>query len=204
MAFCTECGTSITNQVKFCPNCGTKISGIGTPKKSNSNLEKGVAKGLKKNVSNPTSKLKNTVEEKIKERLKQKITNESKEVFKNPKPDSNIDETASTNTINMKYATMYIVANVLVYFFGSILPETQGLIIYSIIIFAIYAIFRRKKEKPINWLLKILLGLQFISVLAILFSYASEGTSIGVLLNGVFALMGASAFLLIIRGNQTK
>ena len=69
-------------------------------------------------------------------------------------------------TIN-KWTWIYIIMNALLLILGSKSEEVVGVLIFSVIILAI-VFFRRKKEKPYNWLVKIILVVQLIFLVALI------------------------------------
>ena len=194
MAFCTECGSKIEETTKFCPNCGAKIIGI-TSNKVSGNLEKGVVKGLKKEISNNFKK-QQSKNPSIKNDANSSVENESEILSEEIKEQSK----EIKNSGAKKHILLYLIANILLFIFSANSDETTGVIFYSVIIFIIYFV-RRNKEKPINWLLKILLALQFILIISFLITVAQE-EFYSILSQGIFALLAASILWLLFKGNK--
>jgi uncharacterized Zn finger protein (UPF0148 family) len=202
MPYCINCGTSLNNEIKFCPNCGVKIEAnitekAGKPVKKK--MQKGVVKSLQKETSN-------YVKSKIKETVLQKTPKENLATNNNIK---NI-ETEDKNVIKQKKTSknlilFYVLLNVLLFSFGLSSDDIMGVKFFSVLILIIYFI-RHKKEKPFNWLLKIILGLQAILLLSIFMTqseylfanFLSFLTTLSLL--GLFIVI----LLLLFKGNKTQ
>lgn len=102
---------------------------------------------------------------------RQKDTSTKKDTAREiPKEDHSIVENdfgnkqIAENEPRKKWLLVYIVVNILFVLFNHGSEEITGILIFSVAIFLIYFI-RRKKEKPFNIISKVLLGLQ--SILAV-------------------------------------
>ncbi|AMC11025.1 hypothetical protein Lupro_07090 [Lutibacter profundi] len=203
MPFCTNCGASINNKTKFCPNCGFKI-GI-TPKNSSEPSKKKMEKGVVKSLKNETS---NYVKSKIKETVSPKTQKDNLYTHSEIKTDDiQID---NNNTINTKKTAknlilFYVLLNILLFSFGEGSDDIMGVKFFSVIILVIYFI-RHQKEKPLNWLLKIFIGLQAILLFSIFITqsqylfvnFISFLTTLSLL--GLFIII----LLLLFKGNKTQ
>ncbi len=103
-----------------------------------------------------------------------------------------------------KWLFVYVVVNILFVIFYSGSEEIKGILIFSVLIFFIYSI-RKKKAKPFNIFLKILLGLQIIlAVSTIMIQLEYIMWSIYSLI--VLSCLGLLVFVdikLIFNGNKT-
>lgn len=107
------------------------------------------------------------------------------------------------NEPRKKWLFVYVVVNILFVLFNSGSEEITGILIFSVLIFLIY--FIRKKEKPFNIVLKILLGLQMILAVSAIMMRIEYVTSSAYSLI-VVACLGLLVFVdikLIFNGNKT-
>ena len=103
-----------------------------------------------------------------------------------------------------KWLLVYVVVNILFVLFNSGSEEITGILIFSVLIFLIYFI-RKKKAKPFNSVLKILLGLQMILAVSAIMMRLEYVTSSAYSLI-VVACLGLLVFVaikLIFNGNKT-
>lgn len=203
MKHCTNCGSKLKINAKFCTSCGSKI-GI-TPKNSSEPSKKKMEKGVAKSLKNETS---HYVKSKIKETVSPKTQKENLYTHSETKTDDILFD--DNNTINMKKTAknlilFYVLLNILLFSFGQGSYDIMGVKFFSVIILVIYFI-RHQKEKPLNWLLKIFLGLQAILLFSIFISSAqylfvnfiSFLTTLSLL--GLFIII----LLLLFKGNKTQ
>lgn len=176
MTFCTHCGNQIITGAKFCTSCGSKVAV--------SHLKvKEFATGYKQKMyKNAVQSLKSEgtkfAQQKIKDALENAIQNKQiiteqntpvAEVFK-PNGLSSADKKASqTNKIGGIdiWTWIYIVISAILLYLGNALDEVIGIMLFSVIIILI-VLLRRKKPKPYNWLVKIILVLQAVFLIALL------------------------------------
>ncbi len=201
MAYCTNCGNKIKENSKFCPNCGTKIETLDTkierkppPKRR---MEKGAVKSLKKEIKNTvTSKIENTISNQT---LSKNILNDNDA---NPKIKDNKAASSLWKSAK-KTIIFYLLLSILLLILQQKSDEITGVQYFSIFILVAYA-FRHKKEKPFNWLLKILLTLQLILIFSIFmtqlefFFYNLFSFLAGLTLLGLFIVN----LLLLFKGNK--
>ncbi|MBP9600262.1 MAG: zinc ribbon domain-containing protein [Lutibacter sp.] len=179
MKYCTHCGTELTGNTKFCTSCGTKTE-MSNGKIEKPLMYKGESKSLKdkamdfgkKSLQNDFGKqVQDGATNYVKSRLEESFS--SNTLKENPTI-NNISETQTPEnqtiskgkTIN-KWTWIYIIMNALLLILGSKSEEVVGVLIFSVIILAI-VFFRRKKEKPYNWLVKIILVVQLIFLVALI------------------------------------
>jgi len=199
MSYCTNCGTEILNNAKFCPNCGTKVNLLESkierrppPKRR---MQKGVVKSLKKEFTNTvTSELKETITENP--FIENTINDSSFEI-------ENERTTDITKKPSKKLIIIYLVISIFLLILGQESDEIIGVQYFSIFILVVYGI-RHKKEKPFNWLLKIVLVLQLTLIFSIFmtqsefFLYNLFSLLAGLSLLGLFIVI----LLLILKGNK--
>ena len=110
----------------------------------------------------------------------------------------------SENESRKKWLLVYVVVNILFVLFNPGSNEIKGILIFSVAIFLMYSI-RRKKEKPFNIILKILLVLQSILV----FSTIMEGleyvasSAYSLIVFACLAILIVVDIKLILNGNKT-
>jgi uncharacterized Zn finger protein (UPF0148 family) len=197
MPYCSNCGTSINNNIKFCPNCGTKMENISqkTEQSSKNKMEKGVVKSLKKEVTDTvTSRLKSTIS---KNPLNESIFNDSSSEIKDNNPTSGIKKSFK------KLIIIYLLISIFLLILGQKSDEIIGVQYFSIFILVAYGI-RHKKEKPFNWFLKIILILQLILIFSVFMtSYKYFFSSFFSLLAGLSILgLFIVNILLLFKGNK--
>jgi len=204
MPYCSNCGASLNNEIKFCPNCGAKI-GANITKKTGKPVKKKMEKGVVKSLQKETS---NYVKSKIKETVLPKTPNENLATNNNAQI-KNI-ETEDKNVIKNKKTPknlilFYVLLNILLFSFGQGSDEISGLKFFSVIILIIYFI-RHKKEKPFNWLLKIILGLQAILLLSIFMTQSEYLFANFFSFLITLSLLGLFIIILVIlfKGNKTQ
>jgi len=204
MAYCTNCGYEIKENSKFCPNCGTKMKTLESKIERRPPPKKRMQKGVVKSLQNKTS---NYVKSKIKETILPKTPKENLFTHSETKTDDiQIDNnnTINTNKTSKNLILFYVLLNILLFSFGQSSDDIMGVKFFSVIILVTYFI-RHKKEKPFNWLVKIILGLQAILLLSIFISSAeylfvnffSFLTTLSLL--GLFIVI----LLLLFKGNKT-
>ncbi|MBI9040598.1 zinc-ribbon domain-containing protein [Lutibacter sp.] len=204
MSYCSNCGINNPLEAKFCPSCGTKI-GIEASKKHLSSYKEKMYKNTIIGLKNEGKKI---VENKAKEVFNsalsksKNISEESQsisEVFKATKTFNNeVEEpNSSTKKIN-KWTWIYIIITVLLLYFGNQSEEVIGVLIFSILILGI-VFFRRKKEKPYNWLVKIIIGVQLIFLVALVADRLENFSAITILFIGLLI----TNIMLLLKGNNS-
>ena len=177
MSFCSNCGQKITAQIKFCPACGTKVLGLTSGVTSREYL-----KGYKEKMyKNTVITLKNEGKKFVKQKAKEAFSTFTKNKFKASKSTQPIAETfkpkktfdyeekqsdAAISKIDI-WTWIYIVINAILLYLGNALDEVIGIMLFSVIII-LTVLLRRKKPKPYNWLVKIILVLQAVFLIALL------------------------------------
>ena len=205
MQYCTNCGSVLTEGIKFCSGCGEKVSlSSGKSKKPSKNIpdspkmDKGVVKSLKKGVSDyAKSNIKKSITPKI-------PTEKLKTIHKAEKSDSS-NETIGKNKSAKKLMIYYFLLNIPLYFINTGDNEILGILIFSFLIVISY-LFNMKKEKPFNIVMKIILALQIVLMLASVminleYFFSSISTIIGIVT--CIALIYVNV-LLLIKGNKTS
>jgi predicted amidophosphoribosyltransferase len=142
---------------------------------------------------------------------RQKNTSTKKDTAREiPKEDHSIVENdlsnpqVAKNEPRKKWLLVYIVVNILFVLFNGGSEEITGILIFSVIIFLMYSI-RRKKDKPFNIALKILLVLQSILAFSILMAGLEYLTSsaYSLIVFACLALLIVVDIKLILNGNKT-
>ena len=195
MAFCTNCGTNNKNNSKFCPNCGTEIAVDSNKSKRRPppkrKMQKGVVKGIQDETTNfVKSKLKETL---IPKAPIEKLTTNTISETQNAENKT----TSNKNTIN-KWTWIYIIFNGLLILLNIQSEEVMGVVVFSVIILAI-VFFRRKKDKPYNWIAKIILIIQLVLLFALIVDDLEYFSLVTLLLIGVFI----SNVILLFKGNKS-
>jgi uncharacterized Zn finger protein (UPF0148 family) len=208
MSFCSNCGQKLATQIKFCPSCGTKISGVTSDLTSPQHLKEYQEKMYKNTVISLKDEGRKIIENKAKETFssfaKHKFkTSESTqpiaEVFKPAKTFNNeVNKPVSSASKINKWTWIYIVINALLVYFGNQLEEIVGVLFFSFFILLIVFI-RRKKEKPYNWLVKIILVVQLIFLIALVADRLENITVITILLMGLLI----TNLMLLFNGNKS-
>ncbi len=199
MAYCTDCGTKIEATTKFCPNCGANLK-KSTEKKRKPpkiDMEKGVIKSLKEETSN-------TIKSKVKKTLTPKIPKEKLTFADTVEQDAPKTHVEKSNEPIQKWMLFYFIINFILVLLYSGQEEVMGISFFSSIIIIAYWI-RRKKEKPLNLVLKIVLILQTLLVVSTLMQnleYMADNSdsAIAVLLLAIFTFVNIK--LLIVK-NKT-
>jgi len=188
--FCPNCGKAINEDVNYCPYCRYNISKVfhnkdKMPTRKSDKLPKKIQKAPK--LKTKKSNLDNNKEVKSKKQTSSKNEKRYKYIFP---------------TINI---TIYLLLSLLL-LFGASNDQILGVIIYSFIV-TVIVFYRRKKDKPINWLATIFLVLQFffISILSAkiveFLNYGGDAPE-ALLLLGIFIFMLIVILLILIRGNK--
>jgi hypothetical protein len=210
MSFCTNCGTPHIQNAKFCPACGANII---VRKMDNNSINKfsDTKNSRRKIVPKPekgkASKLfKKQTQDFVKEKAQDFIKDKAQDfVNKNiskpkDKPDPSNTKEPKNKTpkkIN-KWTWIYIIINALLVLLGSQSDEVIGVLIFSIIILGT-VFFRRKKEKPYNWLVKIIQVLQIV----LLFALIAESIEYISVYTLVFIGLLLTNILLLFKGNNS-
>jgi hypothetical protein len=182
MSFCTDCGAKLIQNAKFCSSCGASISIIkkrteGDKDKRSAYKEimhKRSGKSLEDNLkSSIGDKAKEFLEDKAKEIIEEGFSKSNNNASKSSQSSASIadkitnEAAKGTSAKSNKWILFYIVVNILFVLFNSGSEEITGILIFSVIVGIIYFI-RKKKEKPINIIAKIVLVLQAILAFSII------------------------------------
>ena len=200
MAYCTNCGTEIKNESKFCPSCGTKTALDANKSKRRPPPKRKMQKGVVKSLQDETT---NYVKSKVKETIIQEVP-KTKQKLKDDTGSQTLDKnTKTTKKGNKKWVILYFVFSFSLLYLFNEEDEIIGLAFFSIIVLITYFV-RKKKEKPFNIFLKIILSLQVllsISILMMNLEYmSSNGYSVlAVLLN---TLLIFTIIMLFFKGNK--
>jgi hypothetical protein len=210
MKYCSHCGNELIGNTKFCTSCGTKTE-ISNGKVEKPLMYKHESKSLK---GKAISFGKNTLQKDVQKKIQDETTNYVKSKFEetlrstiqkeNPTT-SNISEKQNTeektvsnkNNIN-KWTWIYIIINALLVILVSNSDEVMGVLIFSVLILAI-VFFRRKKEKPYNWLVKIILVVQLILLVA----FVIEGVAYISTITLLFIGLVITNLALLFKGNNS-
>jgi len=194
MTYCTKCGAKIPDNSKFCPNCGAIIiqnNQKNVPPPPKRSMQKGVIKSLENDV-------KNILKSKIDESVKNENTTE--------KLSENIDFPNDTNESLQKHHSRniwlvlyFIFAFLLAYLFNH-QDEIMGMTFFTFVILIAYLI-RRKKEKPFNILLKVILILQGILVFSLIMTNLQLAED-SLLQNILLIPFILTIIMLLIKGNK--
>lgn len=218
MFFCTNCGTTLIQNAKFCPACGTnvlatKMSKNPVEKHSNENdtgrkivpkPERGRANNLFKDKAQDF--IKEKAQNYVKEKAQGFVSKNSSQSENSTKQSTinNNSQTQNTENKNVsnknginKWTWIYIIINALLMILGSQSDKVMGVLIFSVLILAI-VFFRRKKEKPYNWLVKIILVVQLI----LLFALIAESIEYISIFTLVFMGLLLANLALLFKGNN--
>ena len=167
MPICSKCGQSSTGEGKFCPSCGTPFGSVTAQKEVKDYKEKmykNTVMSLKKEGQNyAQSKAKEVLSSLGKEKAQVSETTEPiSKVFKSTESQSSKvqQETKTTKNLN-KWTWIYLIISAIVAFMGYHAEDVLVVILFSVIV--LFLVFlRRKKPKPYNWLVKIILVVQIL------------------------------------------
>ena len=141
----------------------------------------------------------------------QKDTSTKKDTAREiPKEDHSIVENdlsnpqVAHNEPRKKWLLVYVVVNILFVLFNSGSEEITGILIFSVLIFLIYFL-RKKKANPFNIVLKIILGLQMILAVSAIMMRIEYVTSsaYSMIVFACLALLILVDIKLIFNGNKT-
>jgi hypothetical protein len=210
MKYCSHCGNELIGNIKFCPACGSNTevlkSKVEKPlmyKRESKSLKENVIDFGKKTLQNDVGKriqdkTTNYVKSKVEETLSSNASKE-KQTIKNISETQTIEnKTSSINKSVSKWTWIYIIINVLLVYFGNQSEEVMGVLIFSILILGI-VFFRRKKEKPYNWLVKIIMIIQLVLLVALV----AESIEYMSFLTLLFVGLLLSNILLLFKGNNS-
>ena len=199
MPYCSNCGASLNKEIKFCPSCGNKIEIVSKKMEetSKNKMDKGVVKSLK----NETSKL---VKSKSKKTIQSKFQNKKKPVIQNKTKSNLFNKPIEKTKKAKKLMIYYFLLNIPLYFINSGDEQILGVLVFSGIIILIYLI-RMGNEKPINSILKIIMGLQILLMLATIMinlenTFNSILSFIAIITLAVLLIISGK---LILKGNKT-
>lgn len=199
MAYCTKCGKPLLPAAKFCPACGTQIiAGQNTSYASGykEKMYKGVEQQLKSSLR---SKASSSFQKNASEWIEQGKTEAKKvqEVTSKRKVTESVKkETPGGVTI---WTWLYLIVNIILAVQGYRINEVLGILFFSFIILAlVYS--RRKKAKPYNWLVKLLLVVQVVFLAALIYlRVMDQNFTLTALLFGALLFID---FKLLFNGNK--
>ena len=180
MSNCTNCGQPLKENAKFCTNCGQQI-------KSKIKLSIVERKEFNENSKKQTNK-KNTSED----------NQESIAEF--------IPSVKQSNSLlKSKLLGFYIILAIAIHTLGNGSEQIIGMSIYSLVITVVIAL-RFNKENTFNWVVNLLLVLQFVFILSIVIPekdvlFANLISSVATLLFGTMLLVIG---LMVLIGNRSK
>lgn len=189
---CSNCGAELNAGAKFCPFCGNPVQLLQAVQEK-PKLDKGKSKSLKESVQ---SIAKPQVWEKIADQDKQHIQSAQK-----PSPQPVREALSSSAAVGFdKFGSMgFLILNLLLLGLGYQSDTVLGILFLSFVA-GVFMIWRRKKPKPINWLIKIILILQVIGLLAVVVDSIEY---LG-LISGLMILLLGIDLKLIFKGNRSN
>ena len=203
MSFCSNCGHLLIAQDKFCTSCGSKLFGEVSKhhlSEYQEKMYKNVVISLKKEGQNfATSKAKEAFSTFTKNQFKSiEHPQAISEVFKPEKRSGNqVKPNVSTASKLNKWTWIYLILNGLLVYLGHQSDQVIGVLIFSVLILGI-VFFRRKTEKPYNWLVKILLIIQLVFLVALV----AEGIEYISYIIVLFIGLLITDFILLFKGNN--
>lgn len=174
MAYCTKCGSLLPPAAKFCPVCGSPTALTATKDTGGykqAMYKKAVQKLQSHGEQLVKEKLTETVKKSIVQNLKKEVSFNKHEIENLEKSTIKTSEIESTKPVSKGltlWTWIYLGVNILmvVKYYRS--DELMGIAFFSTIIL-ILVFIRKSKQKPYNWLVKIILGIQLISLAALIF-----------------------------------
>lgn len=203
MGFCSNCGNSLQEGIKFCPSCGTKrsIDPTRTPTDFKGEMKKGVTRGLK---DEGLKRMKKTAPKKL-AGLKDNSFADRKN-FGSDEPKSSPAE-SENNPRNSSRGLIgfYLLINIVLLIFSRTEYDILGIFSFSVIIL-MGILFRSKKEKVFNWFIIFLLLVQLIYSAGIFIIKLDlvEISDVYLIQPVVLIVLFIAILLLIFRGNKTK
>lgn len=210
MKYCTNCGNELKGTAKFCSSCGTKIK-ISNKKVEKPLMYKRESKSLKEKAKdfgkqtaqkNIEKSIQNQATKNVKSKIEESI---STNIQKEKHTKNTVSQTQNTDNILLtekkginKWTWIYIIINALLVILGSQSDEVMGVLIFSIVIIAI-VFFRRKKEKPYNWFVKIIQVIQMV----LLFALIAESIEYISVFTLVFIGLLVINIILLFKGNNS-
>ncbi len=210
MKYCTHCGNELIEDTKFCSSCGTK-TGI-----SNGNVEKPLMfKGESKSLKDKAISFgKNTLQKEVQKKIQDKASNYVKSKFEETFSSNTTQENPTTKTISERQTTenktisnkntinkwtwIYLFLNGILVYFGYQSDQVIGVLLFSVLILWI-VFFRRKNDKPYNWLVKIILVVQLIFLIALV----AEGIEYISYITLLFLGLLVTDLILLFKGNNS-
>lgn len=200
MAYCTNCGTENKNNSKFCPNCGTEIAVNSDKSRRRPPPKRKMQKGVVKSIQDETKKyVKSKAEESFTSKIpKEKVIKSGISETRTIENKTTVSETASSKKTINNWTWIYIIMNGLLILLNIQSDEVMGVLIFSVLILGI-VFFRRKNEKPYNWLVKIILVVQLVLLLALIIEDLEYFSLVTLLLIGVLI----TNIILLFKGNNS-
>lgn len=210
MKYCSHCGNELIGNVKFCSSCGSNIeiskSQVGKPlryKREGKSFYDNAIDLAKKALQND---LGNRVQNETINYVKNQFEKSPTATIQNEKPTANIiseTQTAENKTISNektinKWTWIYLILNGLLIYLGHQSDEVIGVLMFSVLILVV-VFFRRKSEKPYNWLVKIILVIQLIFLIALIAEVIAYISTITLLFIG----LAITNLALLFKGNNS-
>ncbi|MCB0472932.1 MAG: zinc ribbon domain-containing protein [Flavobacteriaceae bacterium] len=174
MAYCTKCGSQLPPAAKFCPVCGSQIASVatkGTGGYKQAMYKKAVQKLQSQGEQLVKEKLTETVKKSISQNLKKEVSFNKNEIENFEKSTINTSKPESTKLVSKGltlWTWIYLAVNILMVVKYNRSDELMGIAFFSVIVLIVVFI-RKSKQKPYNWLVKIILGIQLIFLAALIF-----------------------------------
>jgi uncharacterized Zn finger protein (UPF0148 family) len=188
-AFCPQCGSPIKSEARFCPACGGALASFSQEKKPN--LTKGQSKSYSGSVPTPPKS-------QILQKVKEVLPKMEQAVPKSFSPSSVATEAQVQATLDKAGSWGFLLVNLLLMFLGYQSDTVLGILFFSLIA-GLFLFLRRKKPKPVNWVIKVILILQVIGLLALILDSMEY---LG-LISALMILLLVVDLRLIFKGNQT-
>lgn len=181
MAYCSNCGTMLSNEVNFCFNCGAKVLKAAIEQKKTYRKEY-AQKMYKNTVQTLENKSKRFIQNRVQESISKAMP---KPATPDIAPPPLIKDTASVSpppppvsSVEKKkrggvdaWTWIYMIISLIIFF---AIPYDQlirsALVLSAVILLIVF--IRIKKEKPYNWLAKLVLIIQTLAFTIIFIDHA--------------------------------
>lgn len=207
MSFCTNCGTPFIKNAKFCPACGANliVSKMGDYITDTLSDDKNMGRKIvpKPEKGRANNLFKKQTQDFIKEKAQSFIKEQTQEFVKknisqSEKPTKPSELNNKTSKKLNKWTWIYVIINALLMYVGSQSEEVLGVLFFSF--FILLAVFiRRKKEKPYNWLVKIIMIIQLVLLVALIVENIEYISILTLLFIGLLVTNS----ILLFKGNNT-
>ena len=163
MKYCSKCGAKLKRGAHFCQACGHQVIG-----------KEGAASSAKESVEPPRKVNKGDANPNIiKQKKKPKVIQVPFRPIEEKKERVEVQKAANQRRVHReekefpenlkggigKWISIYLALNIILLVLAPESDELLGSAIYAIII-SLFLYFRRNKENPVHWILKIIIGLQ--------------------------------------------